>query len=77
MVINDAITPNAPPLNASNRSKALFLEADRLNDQAYVLLDEPVSPQTIHKFSEAKKQAEDKYRQACQEWLHARDKINR
>ena len=77
MTINNATTSDVTRINAIDQSKALFLEADRLNDQAYVLLDEPVSPQTIHKFSEAKKQAEDKYRQAWQEWLHAKDKINR
>ncbi|MBD9603078.1 hypothetical protein DFS28_102381 [Pseudomonas sp. 478] len=77
MVINESAMPHSANLESSSRSRALFFEADRLNDQAYALLNEPVSTQTIHKFSDAKKRADEKYRQAWQEWLHTRDKNNR
>jgi len=77
MVINESAIQHAANLESSSRSRALFFEADRLNDQAYALLNEPVSTQTIHKFSDAKKRADEKYRQAWQEWLHTRDKNNR
>lgn len=55
MTIDESAIQNAANPEAINRCKALFLEADHLNVQAYALLNEPVSPQTIHKFSEAKK----------------------
>jgi hypothetical protein len=55
MTINESAIQPAANLESINRSMALFLEADRLNDQAYALLNEPVSTQTIHKFSETKK----------------------
>jgi len=57
--------------DAINHCKALFLEAGRLNDQAYAVLDEPFSTQTMHKFSAAKKCADEKYHQAWREWLMA------
>lgn len=69
MAINESLMQHAANLDSINRSKALFFEADRLNDQAYALLNESVSTQTIHKFSAAKKRADEKYRQAWQEWL--------
>lgn len=77
MVINESAMQHAANLESISRSRALFFEADRLNDQAYALLNEPVSTQTIRKFSEARKRADEKYRQAWQEWLHTRDKNNR
>lgn len=52
MAINESC--HAANLESISRSKALFFEADRLNDQAYALLSEPVSTQIIHKFSDAK-----------------------
>jgi len=72
MAINESC--HAANLESISRSKALFFEADRLNDQAYALLSEPVSTQIIHKFSDAKKRADEKYREAWQEWLHTRAK---
>ena len=77
MAINESASPHATNLKSISHSRALFFEADRLNDQAYALLNEPVSAQTIHKFSDAKKRADEKYRQAWQEWLQTRDKNNR
>jgi hypothetical protein len=77
MAINESAMQHAANLESINRSMALFFEADRLNDQAYALLSEPVSTQTIHKFSEAKKRADEKYRQARQEWLQTEGKNNR
>lgn len=60
-----------------NRSHQLFFEADQLSAQAYMLLSEqPISTQTLQRFSEAKKQADEKYRQARQEWLRTKDKIS-
>jgi hypothetical protein len=60
-----------------NRSSQLFFEADQLSAQAYALLSEqPISTQTLQRFSEAKKQADEKYRQASQEWLRTKDKIS-
>jgi hypothetical protein len=52
--------------------RALFCEADRLNEQAYALLDEPISTQALHKFSKAKKRAEEKYQEACSKWARSR-----
>lgn len=77
MATNESAMQHAASLESINYSRALFFEADGLNDQAYALLNEPVSTQTIHKFSDAKKRADEKYRQAWQEWLHTRDKNNR
>lgn len=74
MAINESVMQHAANLESISRSKALFFEADRLNDQAYALLSEPVSTQIIHKFSDAKKRADEKYREAWQEWLHTRAK---
>lgn len=60
-----------------NRSHQLFFEADQLSAQAYALLSEqPTSTQTLRRFSEEKKRAEDKYLQARQEWLRTKDKIS-
>jgi hypothetical protein len=70
-------TQQAACLESTNRSHQLFFEADQLSAQAYALLSEqPISTQTLHRFSEAKKRADDKYRQARQEWLRTRDKIS-
>lgn len=56
-------------------SNQLFFEADQLSAQAYALLSEqPVTTQSLQRFSEIKKQADEKYRQARQEWLRIRDK---
>jgi len=74
MAINESALRPAANLQSTNGSMALFSEADRLNDKAYALLDEPVSTHTIHKFTEAKKRADEKYRQAWQEWRHTKGK---
>lgn len=48
MVINDSgTTANVP--DAIDDSGALFHEADRLSEQAYAVLEEPFSPDTMHK----------------------------
>lgn len=61
--------------NSINLSNRLFFEADQLSAQAYAHLSEqPVTTQTLQRFSEIKKQADEKYRQARQEWLRTRDK---
>ena len=71
-------TQQAACLESTNRSDQLFFEADRLSAQAYALLSEqPISTQTLQRFSEVKKRADDKYRQARQEWLRTKDKISR
>ena len=72
MTINESATPPAGPPESINRHTALFLEADRLYEQAYALLNEPVSSQSMSKFSVAKKRADEKYRQARQAWLQAK-----
>lgn len=69
MIVNDSTTQSAACSESINRCAALFAEADRLSKQAYALLNEPVSTQTIQRFSAAKKLADDKYRQARKEWL--------
>ncbi|UDI95546.1 hypothetical protein [Pseudomonas sp. IAC-BECa141] len=72
MPINESTNPYVADSDAIKHCKALFLEADRLTDQAYSVLDEPFSSQTMLKFSIAKKCADEKYRQAWQAWLLAR-----
>lgn len=64
-------------MNSSiNLSNQLFFEADQLSAQAYALLSEqPVTTQTLQRFSEVNKQADEKHRQARQEWLRTKDKI--
>ena len=57
-----------------NRCSALFADADQLSKHAYALLSEPVSTQTIQRFSAAKKRVDDKYRQARQKWLKTMNK---
>jgi hypothetical protein len=70
-------TQHAAYSESINRSHQLFFEADQLSAQAYALLSEqPISTQTLQRFSEAKKQADEKYRQARQEWLRTKDKIS-
>jgi len=69
MIANDSTTQSSACSESINRCSALFAEADQLSKQAYALLSEPVSTQTIQRFSAAKKLADDKYRQAHQEWL--------
>lgn len=70
-------TRHAAGPESTSRSDQLFFEADRLSAQAYALLSEqPISTQTLQRFSEAKKQADEKYRQARQEWLRTKDKIS-
>lgn len=71
MVTNDSIKSSVTGTNAISHSCALFEEADRLNDQAYAVLEEPFSTQTMHKFSEARKRADELYRQAWQEWQYS------
>lgn len=74
MIVNDSTTQSAACSESINRCTALFSEADRLSKQAYALLSEPVSTQTIERFSAAKKLADDKYRQARREWLKTMNK---
>lgn len=70
-------TQQAACLESTSRSDQLFFEADQLSAQAYALLSEqPISTQTLQRFSEVKKRADDKYRQARQEWLRTKDKIS-
>ncbi|WP_409318278.1 hypothetical protein [Pseudomonas sp. KCJK9016] len=76
MPINESTTPCVAESDAINHCKALFLEADRLTDQAYSILDEPFCAQTMLKFSIAKKCADEKYRQAWQAWLLARERAH-
>ena len=77
MTTNHSAIQHAANFESNDRSTALFFEADQLNDQAYALLNEPISAPTMHKCSEAKKRADEKYRQAWQEWMRFRDKANR
>lgn len=77
MTINESARQRATDVEAIDHCMALFFEADRLNDRAYALLSEPISPQIIHKFSEAKKCADEKHRQAMQEWKRLTAKTNR
>ncbi|AZE49105.1 hypothetical protein C4K04_3433 [Pseudomonas chlororaphis] len=77
MIINESVIPHAANPGPIDRSALLFLEADRLYEQAYALLKEPVSTQSMGEFSAAKKRADEKYLQARQEWLNARPRINR
>ncbi|MGV8864847.1 MAG: hypothetical protein ACOH2T_27300 [Pseudomonas sp.] len=71
-------TPSTPLTKSIRSSNELFFEADRLSDAAYALLGEqPISAQTLQKFSELKKVAERKYFEARQNWLITEDKINR
>lgn len=74
MIVNDSTPQSAACSESINRCAVLFSEADRLSKQAYALLSEPVSTQTIQRFSAAKKLADDKYRQAHQEWLKTMNK---
>jgi hypothetical protein len=61
-----------------NLSNQLFFEADRLSEAAYALLsNQPISAQTLLKFSALKRRADNKYIKARQEWLDAKNKINR
>ncbi|VVN92523.1 hypothetical protein [Pseudomonas fluorescens] len=63
--------------NSINLSNQLFFEADQLSAQAYALLSkQPVTTQTLQMFSEMKKQADEHYRQARQEWLRTKDNIS-
>ncbi|HEX8592660.1 MAG TPA: hypothetical protein VF682_05190 [Pseudomonas sp.] len=51
-------------------NNVLFFEADALNDRAYDMLRaDTLTLDTWRDFSEAKKKAEKKYREARQEWL--------
>ncbi|WP_122316906.1 hypothetical protein [Pseudomonas cichorii] len=59
------------------QNNLLFFEADRLNDSAYSLLHEDtLSPEIWASFLVARKQAEDKYAQARQEWLRIKRILN-
>ncbi|ETF09678.1 MULTISPECIES: hypothetical protein [Pseudomonas] len=71
MVINDPTMTTACVRDSSGDSCALFHEADRLSEQAYAVLEEPFSTETMHKFTEARKRADEKYRQAWQQWQYA------
>jgi hypothetical protein len=56
--------------HAVAQNNLLFFEADELNDQAYAILrKDTLTLATWREFSEAKKKAENKYREARQEWL--------
>jgi hypothetical protein len=57
-------------------SNQLFVEADQLSEAAYALLsNQPISAQTLHEFSELKRRADNRYLEARQAWLNAKDKI--
>ena len=57
-----------------DRSNRLFFEADQLSEAAYALLiDQPISAQTIHEFLELKRRADKKRFEARQEWLSFKD----
>ena len=71
MVINDSAMTTANVPDAIDDSGALFHEADRLSEQAYAVLEEPFSTDTMHKFTEARKRADEKYRHAWQQWQYA------
>jgi hypothetical protein len=63
------------PIDLSNQ---LFVEADQLSEAAYALLsDQPITAQTLREFSELKRRADQRYLEARQEWLKAKDKLNR
>ncbi|WP_348971375.1 hypothetical protein [Pseudomonas atacamensis] len=64
------MTPANDP-DAIDDSGALFHEADRLSERAYAVLEEPFSTDTMHKFTEARKRADEKYRHAWQHWQYA------
>lgn len=74
--VSEQMHPTASP-GPIDRCNQLFLEADQLSTQAYALLsDQPVSTQTLQRFTEMKKIAEDKYRQARQERSRNKDRIS-
>jgi hypothetical protein len=82
---NAAMTPitskkaqDSPWPESIDLSNQLFVEADRLSEAAYAFLSsQPVTPQTLHEFSELKKRADKKYVEARQQWLATKGKINR
>ncbi|MCF4998412.1 hypothetical protein GIW70_23220 [Pseudomonas syringae] len=73
MVIDKSPRQPAPRPDACHPSTALFLEADRLNAQAYAMLCEPVSAQSIQEFCAAKQRADEMYRRARQAWAYDQD----
>lgn len=69
---------NSPPPESIDLSNQLFVEADQLSNAAYALLNnQPITAQTLDEFSEFKRRADQKYLEAREEWLKAKDKINR
>lgn len=55
------------------RNNLLFFEADELNECAYSLLhQDTLTPEVWAAFAATRKEAEDKYAQARQEWLKIR-----
>jgi hypothetical protein len=71
MVINDPAMTTSNVPDAIGDSCALFHQADQLSEQAYAVLEEPFSTETMHKFTEARKRADEKYREAWQQWQYA------
>ncbi|MEO8645384.1 hypothetical protein [Pseudomonas sp.] len=59
-------------------SNQLFVKADQMSEAAYALLsNQPISPQTLHEFSELKRRADQQYLEARQKWLETKGKLNR
>jgi hypothetical protein len=57
--------------DAAMKSRQLFSEAGQLDEMAYSFLKrETLSPETWREFSAAKRKAEKKYGEACQERQH-------
>lgn len=58
------------------RNNRHFFEADQLDADAYKILgNEYIDPSTWRRFSEAKKKADQKYKEAHEEWMRIRKMI--